>query len=305
MRARYILGEILTGLWRNVAMVISVVIVTAVSLTFVGAGLLMQKQIMDMKDTLVEQSQVTIFLCSPHSTAASCAGGAATDAQIDSVQQALEGDVLSPYIASYEERTQEEALAIYQEQFAGEGFVSNFTAEDMPVSFHITLKNADESAAVVEFFQGREGVDEVSDLLSTFAPFIDVLNQSTLFALGLAVLMLIAALLLVATTIRMSVAGRRREIAIMRLVGASNLFIRLPFLLEGAVAAIIGGVIASGMLWMGLHYIVQGWLVPTLGGQLITVGVADLLWAAPVLTLLGAFLSIASSVVSLNRYLKV
>ena len=57
MRARYILGEIVTGLWRNIAMVISVVIVTAVSLTFVGTALLMQKQIMDMKDTLVEQSQ--------------------------------------------------------------------------------------------------------------------------------------------------------------------------------------------------------------------------------------------------------
>ena len=305
MRARYIVGEIITGLWRNIAMVISVVIVTAVSLTFVGTGLLMQKQIMDMKDTLVEQSQVTIYLCSPHSTSASCAGGAATDAQIASVQEALEGDVLSPYIASTDQRSQQEALAIYQEQFAGEGFVSNFTAEDMPVSFHITLKNADDSAAVVEFFQGRDGVDEVTDLLSAFAPFIDVLNQSTLFALGLAVLMLIAALLLVATTIRMSVANRRREIAIMRLVGASNLFIRLPFLLEGAVAAIIGGVIASGMLWMGLHYIVQGWLAPTLGEQLITVGVADLVWAAPVLIALGAVLSIASSVVSLNRYLKV
>ena len=84
--------------------------------------------------------------------------------------------------------------------------------------------------------------------------------------------MLIAALLLVATTIR-DVRRRptRREIAIMRLVGASNLFIRLPFLLEGA-AAIIGGIIASGMLWVGLHYIVQGWLAPTLGEQLITVG---------------------------------
>ncbi|GAA1288454.1 MULTISPECIES: permease-like cell division protein FtsX [Brachybacterium] len=305
MRMRYISGEILSGLWRNIAMVISVVIVTAVSLTFVGTGLIMQKQIMDMKDTLVEQSQVTIFLCSPHSTAASCAGGAATDAQIDSVREALDGDVLSPYIASYDERSQDEALGIYQEQFAGEGFVSNFTAEDMPVSFHITLQDADESAAVVEFFQGRDGVDEVTDLLSTFAPFIDVLNQSTLFALGLAVLMLIAALLLVATTIRMSVANRRREIAIMRLVGASNLFIRLPFLLEGAVAAIIGGVIASGMLWLGLDYIVQGWLAPTLGSDLITVGVADLIWAAPVLVALGAILSIASSVVSLNRYLKV
>ena len=248
---------------------------------------------------------MTIFLCSPHSTAASCAGGAATDAQVDSVHEALEGDVLSPYVASYTERSQDEALEIYQQQFSGESFVSNFTAADMPVSFHITLRNADDSAAVVEFFQGRDGVDEVTDLLSAYAPFIDVLNQSTMFALGLAVLMLIAALLLVATTIRMSVAGRRREIAIMRLVGASNLFIRLPFLLEGAVAAIIGGVIASGMLWVGLHYIVQGWLAPTLGQQLITVGVADLVWAAPLLIALGAVLSIASSVVSLNRYLKV
>jgi len=305
MRARYIAGEILTGLWRNIAMVISVVIVTAVSLTFVGTGMLMQKQIMDMKATLVEQAQVTVFLCSPHSTSASCAGGAATDAQVDSVREALEGEVLSPYIASYTERTRGEALDIYQEQFAGEGFVSNFSADDMPVSFHITLEDAEESAAVVEFFQGRDGVDEVSDLLSTYAPFIDVLNQSTLFALGLAVLMLIAALLLVATTIRMSVANRRREIAIMRLVGASNLFIRAPFLLEGAVAAIIGGVIASGMLWVGLHYIVQGWLAPTLGAQLITVSTADLVWAAPIVVGLGAVLSIASSVVSLNRHLKV
>ena len=305
MRARYILGEILTGLWRNVAMVISVVIVTAVSLSFVGAGLLMQKQIMDMKSTLVEQSQVTIYLCSPHSTAASCAGGAASDAQIEEVRTALEGDVLSPYVESYEERSQEEALKIYQDQFSGEGFVSNFTAEDMPVSFHLTLKDAEQSAAVVEFFQGRDGVDEVTDLLSAFAPFIDVLNQSTLFALGLAVLMLIAAALLVATTIRMSVAGRRREIAIMRLVGASNVFIRAPFLLEGAVAAIIGGVIASGMLWLGLHYIVEDWLTPTLGAELITITTGDLLWAAPILVVLGAVLAIGASVVSLNRYLKV
>jgi cell division transport system permease protein len=305
MRFTFVLGEIVSGLWRNLSMVISVVIVTAVSLTFVGVGALMQKQIMDMKATLVEQSQVTIYLCSPHSTTASCAGGAATDAQIDSVRQALEGEVLAPYISSYTERSQDEALAIYQEQFAGEGFVSNFTAADMPVSFHITLEDADESAAVVEFFQGRAGVDEVTDLLSAFAPFIDVLNQSTVFALGLAVLMLVAALLLVATTIRMSVSNRRREIAIMRLVGASNLFIRLPFLLEGAVAAIIGGLIASLMLWAGLEYIVADWLAPTLGAQLVTVGTPDLLWLAPLLIALGAALSIASSVISLNRHLKV
>jgi cell division transport system permease protein len=286
-------------------MVISVVIVTAVSLTFVGAGLLMQKQIVDMKNTLVKESQVTIFMCSPHATTASCAGGAATDAQIESVRDALEGDVLSQYVDSYTERDQAEALEIYQDQFAGQGFASDFTEEDMPVSFHVTLKDADNSAAVVQFFQGRDGVDEVDDLLSVFAPFIDVLNQTTVFAVGLAVLMLVAAVLLVATTIRMSVANRRREIAIMRLVGASNLVIRTPFLLEGAVAAVLGALIASGLLWVGCHFLVEGWLAPTLGSQLITVGTGDLWWIALILVAVGAVLAIASSVVSLNRYLKV
>lgn len=305
MRGRYIASEILSGLWRNIAMVISVVIVTAVSLSFVGAGLLMQKQIFDMKATLVQESQVTIFMCSPHSTASTCAGGAATDAQVQSVREALDGDVLAPYIDSYSERDQDEALKIYQQQFSGQGFVSDFTAKDMPVSFHITLDDSSKSDAVVEFFQGRDGVDEVSDLLSAYAPFIDVLNQTTVFAVGLAVLMLVAAVLLVATTIRMSIANRRREIAIMRLVGASNVFIRTPFMLEGAVAGILGALIAGGLLWTGTHFLVEGWLAPTLGSGLITVGSADLLWIAPILVLIGAILAIGSSIVSLNRYLKV
>lgn len=305
MRARYLMGEILRGLGRNVTMVISVVIVTAVSLTFVGAGALMQKEILDLKQTLVEESQVTIFLCSPHSTTASCAGGAATEAQIAEVREALDGPDLQPYVASVHERDQAEALGIYQKQFAGESFVSDVTAEDMPVSFHVSLKDADRSAAVVQFFQGRDGVDEVTDLLSVYAPFIDALNQSTVFAVGLAILMLIAAVLLVSTTIRMSVSNRRREIAIMRLVGASNIFIRLPFLLEGAVAAVIGALVSSGMLWIGMKYLVEGWLRPVLGPEIVRVSTTDLLWVAPSLVVLGAVLAIAASVISLNRYLKV
>lgn len=284
MRARYILAEIVQGLWRNITMVISVVIVTAVSLTFVGAGMLMQKEIIELKRTLVQESQVTIFLCSPHSTAASCAGGAATGAQIQETR---------------------EALAIYQEQFADQSFAADLTAEDMPVSFHITLKDAERSDAVVQFFEGRDGVDEVKDLLSVYAPVIDVLNHSTVFAAGLALLMLVAAVLLVFTTIRMSVANRRREIAIMRLVGASNLFIRVPFLMEGAVAAVIGALAATGMLWIGLRYLVEDWLAGELGTQIVQVGVADLWWVGPALVALGAVLAIGASIVSLNRHLRI
>ena len=145
----------------------------------------------------------------------------------------------------------------------------------------------------------------MSDLLAVYAPFISILNQSTVFAISLAVVMLVAAVLLVATTIRMSVANRRREIAIMRLVGASNIFIRLPFLLEGAVAALIGGALATGVLSLAIKYLVEGWLAPTLGADLIHMTMSDLLWVGPILLALGAILAIGSSVVSLNRYLKV
>lgn len=305
MRARYILGEIWAGLFRNLTLVVSVVIVTAVSLTFVGAGLLMQKEILELRRTLVEQSQVTVYMCGAHSTAASCAGGGATQAQIDAVRDALDSPTLQPYVASYTERSQDEALAIYQEQFAGEGFATDMAAEDMPVSFHITLNDANRSEAVVQTISGRDGVDEVTDLLTVFEPFIRVLNQSTVFAAALAVLMLVAAVLLVFTTIRMSVTGRRREIAIMRLVGASNLFIRAPFLLEGAVAAVLGALVATGLLWLGTRYVVDGWLAETLGAQIVRIGPSDLLWAGPVLIVLGAILAIGASIVSLNRYLRV
>lgn len=305
MRLRYLLAEILSGLRRSVAMVVSVVIVTAVSLTFVGAGALMQKEIWGLRSTLVQESQVTVFLCSPHSRAASCAGGAATEAQVEQTRQALAGQDLAPYVASVHERSQQEALTIYRQQFAGEGFAQDLAASDMPISFHITLKDSDRADAVVQYFQGRDGVDEVTDLLGVYQPFIQALNQSTLFALSLAVLMLVAAVLLVSTTIRMSVAGRRREIGIMRLVGASNLFIRLPFLLEGAIAAVIGALVASGLLWIGCTYLVQGWLRGVLGPQIVQVSSADLLWLAPGLLVLGALLAVIASVVSLNRYLRI
>lgn len=305
MRFRYILKESFLGLWKNLTMVISVIIVTAVSLTFVGFGLVMQKQISEMRAALVQNAQISIYMCSPHSTALSCASGAATQTQIDEVEAALNGDILGGYISNVYRRSQDEALQIYQQQFAGESFAQDFTAADLPVSFHLTLHDPANASAVVDFFKGRTGVDEVSDLLAVYAPLITILNQSSVLAISLAVIMLVAAVLLIATTIRMSVSNRKKEIGIMRLVGASNLFIRMPFLLEGAVAAAIGAVLASGFLFIGLKFLVEGWILPALGRELVKMGVVDLVWAAPILLLIGIFLAVGSSVVSLNRYLKV
>ena len=84
-----------------------------------------------------------------------------------------------------------------------------------------------------------------------------MLNHATLLAGGLAAVMLLAAVLLITTTIRLSALSRRRETGIMRLVGASTFFIQLPFMLEGAIAATVGALLAVGGLWVGVEYLVE------------------------------------------------
>ena len=115
--------------------------------------------------------------------------------------------------------------------------------------------------------------------------------------------MSVGAILLIATTIRLSAFSRRRETGIMRLVGASKAIIQLPFVLEGVIAAILGAAIASGTLWAVLRYGGQ-WLsqeYPQMG----FISTQELLLVVPALFLLGALLAGASSLLTLRRYLKV
>src|SRR5690606_4415224 len=97
---------------------------------------------------------------------------------------------------------------------------------------------------------------------------------------------------------------RRRETEIMRLVGASNFFIQLPFMLEGALAALTGAVLAVGGLWLGVHYIVEDWLAESVRFMPF-VDTSDVFTIAPVLVAIGIGLAVISSLVTLSRYTKV
>jgi cell division transport system permease protein len=116
--------------------------------------------------------------------------------------------------------------------------------------------------------------------------------------------MLLAAVLLITTTIRLSALSRRRETGIMRLVGASNLFIQLPFMLEGAIAATVGAAVAVGALWLGVRYLVTDWL-GTQVQWIDYVDSTDVLAIAPFLLVVAIVLAAISSVVTLSRYTKV
>ncbi|MFZ5872337.1 MAG: permease-like cell division protein FtsX [Actinomycetota bacterium] len=304
MRLQFILSEILIGLRRNLAMTISVILVTFVSLTFVGAGALLQMQIGTMKDYWYDRVQVSIFLCVENSEAPTCAEGEVTQAQRDSIVSSLETGPLAEYVDVYYYESKAEAFERFKEQFKDTAIADNVTQDQMPESYRVKLKDPERYQVVAEYFTGYPGVEEVQDQRRLLDRFFAVLNAFTLVSGVFAAVMIVAAALLIATTIRLSAFSRRRETGIMRLVGASKLLIQMPFLLEGVLAASIGAGLATVGLWAAVRYGVEGWLTEALP-LFNYIGTSEVLLVAPALFAIGILLAGVSSVLTLGRYLKV
>jgi len=305
VRLRFILSEIGIGLRRNLSMTISVILVTFVSLTFVGSAALLQLQIDKMKDDWYDKVEVSVFLCPATSPEPTCAGGEVTEDQKQAIRDALDEPEVAPLIVQpifFE--TKEEAFASFKKQFGDQSWASVATVEDMNSSFRIKLTDPSQYQVVADVVSGRQGVESVQDQRRLFDRLFLVIDRATLLTGGLAAVMLIAAVLLITTTIRLSALSRKRETGIMRLVGASTMFIQLPFMLEGAIAATIGSLMAVGGLWLGVQYLVTDWLGGTVS-WIPYVTTSDVLTVAPLLVASGILLAAISSLVTLSRYTKV
>jgi cell division transport system permease protein len=305
VRLGLILGEAANGLRRNISMVISVILVTFISLTFVGAAILLQQQIGQMKGYWYDRAQVAIYMCTDLDTTGNCTQAEATPEQIAAVKQQLDSDTLKPYIQRYEYETHDQAYKNFQAQLSDSPIASFVTPETLNESFRVNLINPADADILIESLSGTAGVQEVRDQRGYLDQIFSVLNAASYTAIGVAALMLIAAVLLIATTIRLSAFSRRRELGIMRLVGASNRFIQTPFILEGVFAALIGSLLAGGAIVAIVHFFVRGYLSRALGATTTLVGLNDAIMVVPVLVIVGAALAAASAGVAIGRYLKV
>ena len=305
MRIGLILSEVATGLRRNASMVVSVVLVTFVSLTFVGAAMLMQMQIGTMKDFWVDRAQVAIYLCTDleRDDTPTCVDGVATQEQIDSIRAELESDTLQPLIASVRFETRDEAYKNTIE-LLGPNYVDVITPESLNETFWINLVDQSQSEVLSEAFTGTPGVSEVKDQLQYLDPLFSALTVATYIAVGIAGLMLVAAVLLIATTIRLSAYARRRELGIMRLVGASNRFIQTPFVLEGVIAALIGSALASGAMVAIVHFGINEYLSNRIAFVTTWVGMNELWVVVPVMVVIGVTLAGLSASFAIRRWLR-
>ncbi|GMA93775.1 hypothetical protein GCM10025881_05990 [Pseudolysinimonas kribbensis] len=237
MRLGLVLGEVGSGFRRNLSMVVSVILVTFISLTFFGAAILLQFQIAQTKGYWYDRAQVTVYFCTDVDQAAKCALTEASKDQIDAVGAQLTGPTLKPYIKHAYFQTHKQEYDNFQQQFKGMPAAQLATPDLLPETYRINLKDPDQSEVVIDQIKGMPGVESVADQRSLLEPIFAIMNAGSLTAIGIAALMLVAAVLLISTTIRLSAFSRRRELGIMRLVGASNRFIQTPFILEGARGA--------------------------------------------------------------------
>ncbi|WP_077490093.1 permease-like cell division protein FtsX [Sinomonas mesophila] len=304
MRVTFILGEIASGLRRNVSMVVSVILVTFVSLTFVGAAGMLQLQITQMKGYWYDRVQVAIFLCGEGSTAPGCVSGPVTGEQQAALADLLESPAVAQYVNDYHYETREEAYEHFKEQFANSPIVDSVTPDQLPSSFRINLKDPEKYQIISETFSSQPGVETVVDQRQLLERLFSVMNGASLVAIVIAGIMIVCAILLIATTIRLSAFSRRRETAIMRLVGASKIMIQLPFVLEGVIAAAVGAVLASATLW-GVSQFFLGDVLAKQYPDTAFISPSQTLVLAPLLIALGILLAGVSSIVTLRRYLKV
>jgi cell division transport system permease protein len=304
MRFGFMFSEVGQGLRRNLAMVISIILVTFISLTFVGTASLLQLQIGQMKNYWYDRAQVAIYLCTDVSPEATCPRGEASDDVKTQVQERLDSATLTPFIDEYYFEDHDQAYANFQEQFAGNAVAQYVKAEQLNETYWVNLFDPNQSQIITESFTGLSGVEEVRDQRSYLDQIFNILNIASLAAVSIAALMLVSSVLLISTTIRLSAFSRRRELGIMRLVGASNFSIQLPFILEGVVAALLGSLLAAGAVLGLVEFFVQGFLAERLPFTSF-VSLSDGMLVVPLLIAAGVVLAAVASGLAIRRYLKI
>jgi cell division transport system permease protein len=281
-------------------MTFAVVVTTAISLSLLGIGLLSNAQVGAMKDYWYDKIEVSVFLCGSLSESPSCTGGVITNEQRLGIKADIEA---LPVVESVFYESQSEAFKRFQERFKDSAIAQNVTADQLPESFRVKLKDPTQFAVVVSAFSGRPGVDLVQDQRSILDKFFKLLGVLRNGALAVGLASVLTAALLISNTLRIAAFNRRRETGVMKLVGASSWSIQLPFLLEGVFSALTGWVLATGLL-AGLKAVIDSKVAPLLTFTKFF-GWGEVWTSSAWLLLTGLVVSVGASLITLRRYLKV
>ncbi len=302
MRYRHIFSETWQGLRRNLTMTLAVIVTMWVSLSLFGAGLLASQQVDLMKGRWYDKIEISVFLCTADTKGDNCdPGHGVATAQKATIKSTLESN---PEVQSVYYESKAEAYQEFKKAYQGNPIQDSLTQDQMQESYRVKLKNPEQYQGVVSAVAGLTGVQTVQDLRKYLDPFFSWLSLLQWGTIISSALLLLAAALQIGNTIRLAAFARRREVGIMRLVGASNLYITLPFLFEAILSALIGAALSCATLASSVYFIIK---------RKAEVSIQSLPWigwnqaglAMAGVAIVGLLLAIVPTLITTRKYLRV
>jgi cell division transport system permease protein len=291
-RIGYFARETVVSLRRNLLMTIAGVLTVAVSLALFGGIMMLSRWVGHGTERIKGGVRLEIFM-----------NVDATQDQINTVQTELTND---PDVKSFRFFDKEAALEEFKRIFRKDpDLVKNITADALPTSFRIVPERAERTNAIQRRFETQPGVEDVATPEEALRGLLDATNTARIIFIGLSLILLVSSLFLIVNTIRLATFARRREIEVMKLVGASNWFVRVPFMAEGLVQGLIGAGLAIGVV-AALKVGFDNWFdSPTGFFKEFYVTGSDATVVAMYVLALGVVIGLIGSLIGLRRFLRV
>jgi len=237
-RLSYFVRETLISLRRNLLMTIAGILTVAVSL-FLFGGILLFQRLVDHGTSRWKEVKFEIFM-DPD----------APDTQITDVREELDALRASGAVESYEYLTKQDAYEEFKRIFEDEpALVENTTPDILPPSYRVVPTDVEDTEVLADGFESKPGVKKVVTAQEIIDRILGITRWVRWTFIGMAVILLASSSFLIMNTIRLATFARRREIEVMKLVGASNSFVRIPFMAEGLVQGAIGAGFAVGLVY--------------------------------------------------------
>ncbi|HEY8321833.1 MAG TPA: permease-like cell division protein FtsX [Candidatus Baltobacteraceae bacterium] len=288
-KTKFFLGEVARNFTRNAAMQITAIGTVAVTIVLLGAFLFVRATLAGLGTDLLSQIEISVYTTND-----------ATPKQIASLESALRAD---PRVASVEFIPKKQGLVEMKDRVKGEIDMSLLTENPLPDKLRVKVKAPETVAAVAASAQKMPGVANAvfgQDVVAKMLRLGSVLRG---IGIGVIVVFVLVAGIIISNTIRLTVFARRREIAIMQLVGATNTYIRMPFICEGLLDGILGAGIALALLAIAKSTLWPRLLEALPGFSLANVRIDGTAMALELL-LVGALVGAVASWISVGRYLR-
>lgn len=288
----YLTREGFRNIWVNRLLSLATVVVLISCLIIVGSGSLIFLNINAVLDLIEDQNVVMVYV---------------NDDADDYMTQTL-GVKLKAHsnVSDVEFVPREEAFKRQVESYGDKAeLLEGLSPEILPDAYRVTVKDLEQFDATVQEIKGYENVLQVRENSDLAGKLASIRNAVTYISIGIVAILFFVSLFIVSNTIRITIYNRRLEISIMKAVGATNAFIRWPFMVEGILLGIFSAILALGIQY-GVYSVASIWLgniLDMLGGEVVNF--LDYVWVIfGIFAFIGVIIGAFGSIISLNKYLK-